>query len=61
MARKFSSRRFRCLWCRKLMKGYVPKGGDGTGYLMPTHKDREGKRCQGSNDLKDAGDFGKED
>lgn len=59
MSNEWSRERFKCKWCNMLFKGYVPKGGDGTGFLLPRHNNREGKRCQGSGQLFNAGDGAK--
>ena len=51
--RDYSTRPFKCGWCPKLLRGYAPKGGDGSAYLMPKHKNSSGQQCKGSYDLKD--------
>lgn len=58
MARDYSSGRFRCRFCGKSLKGYVPKDGDGTGFLIPRHKDSAGQRCKGTGELKTYADKG---
>ncbi len=38
-----------CQICCRRLKGYVPKGGDGSLACAPRHTWPSGKRCEGSN------------
>lgn len=52
----YSSERFTCRFCGKQMRGYVPRMGDGTGFLLPRHSNKSGARCKGTGTMFDAGD-----
>lgn len=57
----YSAEKFTCSFCKKQMRGYVPSLGDGTGFLIPRHKDRDGNRCKGSHTMFSVGDSKKSD
>lgn len=41
----YSSNFYRCPSCEKIYRGFVPKGGDGSAYIFPVHKNYTGARC----------------
>ncbi len=49
----YSSNFYRCPRCEKIYRGFVPKGGDGSAYVFPTHKNHNGERCGSSHGIID--------
>lgn len=61
----YSSRKYKCPVCNKRLCGVVPRGGDGSAYIFPTHKtlfqqathgSTTRARCKGSRTLIDEDD-----
>jgi len=48
---KYTGPRIECPWCSKAVGTYVPSRGDGSGFIINRHQNKDRKRCQGSLDL----------
>lgn len=49
--------RLRCRDCGRTVRGFVPRGGDGTGFLPFKHQGSDGEDCRGQYELHDSDDL----